>query len=198
MKTISLLVLVMLVGCATTDNAIQSSVDNANAMCNAALASSKFDPLREKVAFSPKEVSIQKLNISSYPSDVEKPLILALGEERWLCAQDKVSIAKHHGLQGVAAAIDQASHEEREAIASLYGGKITYGDYNRSVSKVGVSAQKNIAEANATQASIDAQQEAASAQRAAAAMQTIQTIQRQRPVNCTTTGAYGAYNTSCH
>ena len=197
MKTLSLLVIVLLAGCATTENVIQSSIDNANAMCNAALSAKKFDPLRDKVAFSSKQVSIQNLNIEDRPSESEKPLILALAEERWLCAQDKVSIAKHNGLMGIAAAIDQAAHEEREAFALLYGGKTTYGDFNRSVSKVALSVQKNIADVNSAQASIDAQQEAASAQRAAAAMQTIQTMQRQRPVNCTTTSSMGIYNTNC-
>jgi hypothetical protein len=184
-------VFILLTGCASPNrtNHTQNVLDQINADCEQKLASQYFDPIWNKVSLDGNNVTLDQLNIKELATSEEKPIILKLEQVLSICNGSKVQLARETGVNGIASALLVSNAKRRAALAELYGGTITYGEYNRRMTAINADNETSMAGVQQIQQSIDAQNTA----------NVIQTYQALRPkrTTCNTTLVGSSAQTHC-
>jgi hypothetical protein len=121
---ITLIGLVALAGCASAPKPERTT---AQSICAAAFADPALDPVRDKIPFQDDpaaKASIGSLSDTRRPTAIERQALQQLDAANRRCwdAWDRV---------GSSPSINQARVDVSSALAELYQGQSTYGDFNR-------------------------------------------------------------------
>lgn len=220
MKAIIISLAAMLtVGCATQGgqqelNRKYDAVMNRTQDCN---MRAKTDPdlqiLNGKIEFGhPNDQTLIHYANTSLPTDLEKPALLKYSEIRSKCAKQKIQGLRDIGMpESEISLIAKANGQMEDALASLYEGKITYGDYAKQRRDIVLQAESS---ANALRKQEEREKQARDEISSQRIMQNLQAQQQldleQQKINnaalynrannkidCTTTGYGGVLHTNC-
>lgn len=181
----------ILVGCVTPGPQAKrpTAADDPSNGCFAEIAYDKrFVVLREKMAINVKadQPSLDMLANKTTPNDEERVALREWVSQRATCASMGTSFRAQHAPPVYAAQFNATQTAIANLAARLYGGDITYGEFNRARAENSSAGQARLAEEAQRARDLDNAQRAAN-QRAAAAMaqqnfQTQQILQQQQQI----------------
>lgn len=183
-STLALCAAVSVAGCVTPGGGQQqsrpSARDDPSMGCFAEISvSSRFEPLRNKIAINlrPENATLEMLADKSVPTEEERRLIGVYKIARDTCADQGASFRASYAPPGYVAAFNGNLIRVNELLARLYGGDISYGEFNRA--RAG-----NVSVTTSQMAEVEQQERDANARnedrRRAAAGAALQNIQSQQ------------------
>jgi hypothetical protein len=184
--------LLILTGCAELQPQSNRG-EELHQYCRQVYSDPRIDPIRDKVAVYAQKVSdisMQMMANQATATDEEKVAILAWAEQRQLCHQRRNEL-----LGQPPAHMEAARGYYSQAMADLYGGQISYGEFAKRGSQI-IAAYFQHDQALRAQAQRDAQQQLYQQQQLNLRRQ--QLLDQNRPVNCTTQYIGNQAYTNCH
>jgi hypothetical protein len=143
----------------------------------------------------------------SMASEDEKAAISLWAKERVECADVGRQFRATYAPPRYATAYDDGQMRITQAIASLYAGQFTYGQFNAERQRLAAQFQSSLVEAQLSAQRENQDREAARRNAALQQLQTIQLLQAMQPkptslpvtpaVNCTSTRAGNVIDTTC-
>lgn len=191
MKTaIILAALALLAGCDTMpQQQVQqaprpTAADDPSVTCaRRAAVMPQFAPLSEKIAINMRadQVSLEMLADRARPTDQEKALLSAWQQQRVACFDVGVSFRAAYAPPRYVAWLSSSHNGTSGLVARLYGGDMTYGEFNRARASLAADTEATRLEMQQrereTQAAAAAQDDA---NRRAAAGMMLQNMQNQQ------------------
>lgn len=186
-----------------------TAADDPSGMCFRAIPDNPgVAVLKGKIPLDdPRKATIEMLSSTDRPTDEERRALSLWAERRAACTDSGRSFRAKYAPPGWSMAMEEGQMAATQAIASLYSGATTFGQFNAERSRIALQTQAKLeaASRNAQQA---AAQDRRAAEQAAAVhqMQTLQILQAMQPpplpvapmVNCTSIRTGIATNTSCN
>ena len=117
---------------------------DVGASCKAGYANPKIDPLRTKLPFSAPP-TLEQLADPDRANDEQQAALIEFDRARIACANAQVQELAE-APPAMLAAFNRAVTLEQAARADLFTGKLTFGEYNRHVQKLGVELDAALAE----------------------------------------------------
>lgn len=216
MKPLLILVSAILAGCTTGAGQAQgrptAAADPSYACYDAREDTPSLSILKPKVGklFSGADPTIEMRANQSKATLEEKQALSEWGQARQQCAEMGRSFRATYAPPGWAAAFDESQSLILQAIAGLYGGKISYGEFVAERERIGNAAVSKMQEANQRDIESRRQQVQQAQDRTNAALRTLSQalpppqppapvyqLPRNQGFDCTTTKDGERVNTSC-
>lgn len=209
LKLLTIGAALVLAGCNATmpERQITEADDPARPCFTSLPTNERWSMLNAKIPLdSPRQATLQMLADSSKPSDQEREALSQWANARKLCADMGLAFRHRHAPPGVASVYDRQQTALLQAIAALYAGDLTYGQFNVQRQRIGTQT-------NAEYDSLRSQQVQQASQAQSDALQTLQLQQllqasqpRPRPlpmptppqtVNCNSQQIGNQVHTTC-
>ncbi len=216
MKLLLILIGAFLIGCASGTGQAQgrptAAGDPSYACYDARENTPSLSILKPKVGrlFSGADPTIEMRANQTKPTLEEKQALSEWGQARQQCAEMGRSYRASYAPPGWAAAFDESQSLILQAIANLYGGSITYGQFIAERERIGNAAGSKMQEADQLDITSRRQQVQQAQDRANAALRTLSQalpppqppapvyqLPRNQGFDCTTTKDGERVNTSC-
>lgn len=195
-----LLIAMTLASCAQMEaHKRQAARAEVEQYCAQLYTDARIDPIRDKVPINLRvetPIPIQMMANNAIPTEEEQAGILAWAEQRQLCQQRSTDV-----LGPPPAHLEAVRSANSQAMADLYGGRISYGDFAKQLNQNRMAfIQQN--QALLDQANRDALQRQQAFQQLLFQQQQLnlqqQSRQQNAPVNCTTQYIGNQAYTNCH
>lgn len=180
------LVVALLAGCVTQpqqQTRRPSSEDDPSARCFTTLSTeAKFAPLSAKIGSIgvPDKAGIEQMASKERVTEEDKPLLSAWAAARQACAEQGRGFRAQYAPPGWVPTYDSLQSGVLVAIANLYGGNITYGEFITERLRVSEIAKAQFSDASNRDMSARQQQAQIDSQRADAAMGMLMQQQQQQ------------------
>lgn len=208
MKTISILAVCLLAGCVATmpqQSARPTSRDDPSNSCFVGLESdARLQILISKIGAigKPDRASIEMMASKDFPTEAEKVALSTWGLERRRCSDLGSNFRATYAPPGWTEIHNWQQSSVLQAIAGLYGGSLTYGQFIAERERIAQESIKQFKESNSRNMAARAQQAQQNQERTAAAIQMLMLAQpRPAPmtpsIECTSRVFGNIVRTNC-
>lgn len=172
MKALAVLAVALLSGCVATMPQQAARPTSASDPSNNCLTSMQSDEriqiLAQKINLSGPNSSIEMMASKDVPTEEEKKALSTWALARQACVDLGRDYRARYGAPGWANVIEWQQSAVLEAIAGLYGGSLTYGQFNVERTRVATAVNakaRDVADRNSSLRAQQAQQDAAASAR---------------------------------
>jgi len=188
MKMIQILLLAVAAATAWADSDIK---------CKESFADKVLDSIRSKLPFTAPP-TLEQLSDQSRPTEEQQVALIELDRRKIRCANALVKELSDAPSEALII-FNSAVTKEQAARADLYLGKITFGEYNKTVAQLGAAMDQQLAAIEQRQALADQQRRAAITRGAAAGARQALPVYNPfpKPLICTSTRRGTLVDTYC-